>query len=232
MIHFTKAYSSFIPLHNKRTNKLFKKNCYNKNAKDYSAKKVTILICIFLVSLLPVMVVGQNNSLSIGAEVARPGSYSQSYNNRGIGYGGSLRFESSWDKHVSGMATASFLSFAKRSPDSFYPTYTHQVNAILIQLGVKYYILEKKKSLQGLFLSGELGSMPTSTRIVFTDGSKKNRKENGLSLALGVGYQYKKLESSFRLQYNLSDRGFNVYYYNFRFAYSFLKSKKKSYVHS
>ncbi len=188
--------------------------------------KNILLVTYFLAVLfIPVIIFGQKTFVSIGPELALSGSNKQ-YNDRGTGFGGSFRLESSWSKHVSGMATIGYLSFAKKSPYSSSPTYTNQLNAFLIQIGVKYYIQEKNKTPDGFFFSGEIGIMPTSTHITYTNGSKQYRKESDLSSALGVGYQYKRLESSFRLQYNLGVAGFHVYYYNFRIAYSFLRRKK------
>ena len=160
-------------------------------------KNLLILICSLAALFFPSIVFGQKTFVSIGPELALPDSYKQSNNNRGTGFGGSFRLESSWSKHVSGMATIGYLSFAKKSPFPSSPTYTNQVNAILIQVGIKYYVLEKNKNPNGFFLSGEIGIMPTSNHITYTNGSKQNFKEAGLSSALGVGYQYKKLETTF-----------------------------------
>ena len=189
-------------------------------------KYILILACISAILLFSVIASGQKTFVSIGPDLALTGSSKQSNNNRGTGIGGSIRLESSWSKHISGIATVGYLSFAKRSPYPFSPTYTNQVNVIPIQIGIKYYTQEKNLKPHGVFFSGEIGIMPTSTNITFTNETKTNRKENGFSTAFGAGYQYRRLESSFRLQYNLSDSGFDVYYYNFRIAYSLFKGKK------
>ncbi len=184
------------------------------------------LTWILVVLFLPLFGFSQKILLSIGPEVAIPGSSSKFNNNRGTGFGGSLRIESSWTKHISGIATVEYISFGKKSPAPSAPTYTNQVNVIPIQVGIKYYVREKDLSPNGVFFSAEAGVMPTSNHITYTNGSKQNLKETGFSTALGLGYQYKKLESSCRLQYNLTASGLNVYYYNFRIAYAFLSSKK------
>ena len=189
-------------------------------------KQVFNVACFVTILLAPVIVFGQKTFISLGPELALPAHYNQSNNNRGIGIGGSVRLESSWDKHISGIATVGYLSFAKTNPLASYPTYTNQVNETVIQLGIKYYTKPKTVNPTGVFFTGEAGLMPTSTHITYTNGSKQNRKESGLSVALGSGYQYKNIECSFRLQYNLSAVGYHVYYYNFRLAYSFLNRKK------
>jgi hypothetical protein len=167
----------------------------------------------------------QKTFFSFGPELALPASYSQSHNNRGTGLGGSFRVESSWGKHVSGMATIGYLKFALVH-DELFAGYSDQVNAMPIQVGLKYYSQERKEKSNGFFISAELGIMPTTNHITFTTGSKINSKETGLSVAPGLGYLLGNLESGFRLQYNLTATGSHVYYYNFRLAYAFLKKKR------
>jgi Outer membrane protein beta-barrel domain len=187
-------------------------------------KKIILLQMLLIISATSF---SQKTFFSIGPELALPASYSQSHNNRGTGFGGSLRVESSWSKHVSGMATISYLSFALAHPLPTTPSYSEQVNAMLVQVGLKYYTQERKEKSNGFFISAELGLMPTTTHITFTTGSKQNFKETGLSVAPGLGYLLGNLEASFRLQYNLTATGSHVYYYNFRLAYVFLKRKNK-----
>ncbi|MDZ4808341.1 MAG: hypothetical protein SGI96_08715 [Bacteroidota bacterium] len=70
--------------------------------------------------------------------------------------------------------------------------------------------------------------MPTTTHFDYAVNTDRDFKESGLSTALGIGYQLDNIEASTRLQYNLSASGFNVYYYNFRIAYTFIKFKAGS----
>jgi hypothetical protein len=163
----------------------------------------------------------------MGPELALPASYSQSDNDRGTGFGGSFRVESSWGKHVSGMATIGFLKFALAHPYYNSPSFTKQINATIIQVGLKYYTQDRKERSNGFFISAELGSMPATNHITYTNGLKQNIKETGLSVAPGLGYLLKNIEFGFRLQYNLSETGYHVYYYDFKLAYAFLKKKSR-----
>jgi hypothetical protein len=185
-------------------------------------KKIIIFTMLLILSATSF---SQKIFFSIGPELALPASYSQSHNNRGTGFGGSLRVESSWSKHISGMATVSYLGFALAHPYS--TTYSEQVNAMLVQVGLKYYTQERKEKSNGFFISAELGIMPTTNHITSTTDSKMISKETGLSVAPGLGYLLGNLEAGFRLQYNLTATGYHVYYYNFRLAYAFLKKKDK-----
>ena len=190
-------------------------------------KNKNVMTSCLLTLFISMMANSQKTFLSVGPELALPARFDQSHNNIGTGIGGSLRLEASWSKHVSGIATVGYLSFEEASPFSTQPTFTEQLNTIIIQAGIKYYIKERIDLTKGVFFSGELGSMPTTNEITFTTGAKEKFKEGGLSLALGTGYQLKNIEASFRLQYNLAARGFHIYYYNFRLAYAFLREKKK-----
>ncbi|MGZ5191166.1 MAG: outer membrane beta-barrel protein [Flavisolibacter sp.] len=191
-------------------------------------KSLFVIISCLVILLTPEITFGQKTSFSIGGEIALPGSSSGLSMNAGTGFGGSLRVESSWSKHISGLATIGYLAFAQTHPYSTTPTTTSKVKAILIQAGLKYYPREKKESPKGFFISAELGIMPTTTHFTYAANPDLNFKETGFSCAPGIGYQLGHIESSFRIQYNLTASGFNVYYYNFRLAYSFLKRKDKN----
>lgn len=183
-------------------------------------------ILIILASFTPAILYSQKNFISIGGEFAVPATWGLDIL-AGNGLGGSFRFESSWGNHVSGIVTIGYLSFAKES-HYLGSTTTASFKAIPIQGGIKYYVMKKKENPNGLYLSTELGIMPTSTHFTYTSNPEYTRKESGLSVAPGVGYLLGKLESSVRLQYNLTASGFNVYYYNLRVAYAFLKRRNKS----
>ena len=167
----------------------------------------------------------QKTFFSIGPELAFPASSKSLSNNAGTGIGGSLRVESAFGKHISGTATVGYLGFAEQElAFSGTPPTKTKVSAILIQIGMKYY---PKEASNGFFLSAELGLMPTTTRFDYATNPDKKFNESGLSCAPGIGYQFGNIEAGFRLQYNLTASGFNVYYYGFRLAYALLKGKSK-----
>ena len=189
---------------------------------------ISALFLNIITSLNPLNAFSQKNFLSIGPELAFPGN-KKGFKDKGTGIGGSLRLESNWSKHVSGIATIGYIKFAKAYPSSFYPTYSNQFDVLPIQIGIKYFSREKKETVpDGFFMSGELGMMFTTNHIHYTNDTEQDFKESGVSLAFGPGYQYKNLEAGFRFQFNLASTGFNVYYYNFRVAYCFLKKKSKN----
>jgi len=189
------------------------------------------MLKFFLVPFLLVMSTisySQKTILSIGPELAFPGSSYSMSTNAGTGFGGSVRIESTWRKHISGMLTVGYLGFAEKElPFSGTPPTRTKVKAIPIQAGVKYYIQKINEPPKGFFISAELGLMPTSTHFDYAVNPDFDFKESGLSTALGIGYLAGIIEAGFRLQYNLTASGFDVYYYNFRLAYCFLKIKNK-----
>lgn len=182
-----------------------------------------ILLSYAAILLLPTIVFSQKTFVSIGANLALPAHYQQSFNDRGTGFGGVMRVESPFSPHLSGIASVGYLSFAKASPFSDGSSY--QLSAISIQFGVKYYISRRKIGPDGFFLSGELGIMSTTNHITYTNSEQKV-KESDLIVAPGVGYQLKNFELSFRLQYDLTKVGYHVYYYKFGIAYAFLRRSK------
>lgn len=186
--------------------------------------KFTLLICVAIL-LLPMIAFGQKTFVSIGADLALPAHYEQSHNGRGTGFGGVFRVESSFNPHLSGIASAGYLSFAKAYP--FSDDQSEQLNALPLQLGVKYYLRERQITPEGFFMSGELGIMPTTEtdHITYTNSEQKF-KETDVIVAPGVGYQLKNFELNFRFQFDLTAVGYHVYYYNFRIAYAFLRRSK------
>ena len=123
------------------------------------------------------------------------------------------------------MASLGYLGFGETNPYSSEPSTTVKVHAFVIQPGIKYYLLKKQERPKGFFVSIEFGLMYTKTNIDYENHPDYTSKEAGISCAPGIGYQLGKVETGFRLQYNLSETGYNVYYYNFRIAYAFLKGK-------
>lgn len=166
----------------------------------------------------------QYTFLSLGGEVGFPGN-GLSYDSEkmvGTGFGISGRYEGSWGNHFSGIATLGYVWFNPRDSDIL--PMTTKLTVIPIQIGVKYYPF--KKNLFGLFISTELGIMVAMRESIYPNQDlNRKRTFKDASIAPGIGYLYKNLETGLRLQYNLSDAGFNVYYYNFRIAYSILKKK-------
>ena len=91
-------------------------------------KSLFVIISCLVILLTPEITFGQKTSFSIGGEIALPGSSSGLSMNAGTGFGGSLRVESSWSKHISGLATIGYLAFAQTHPFS-----TTQFNSFWIQ---------------------------------------------------------------------------------------------------
>jgi hypothetical protein len=191
-------------------------------------KNITVLLYWIVIQLTPMLAFSQKAFISFGGELALPGSASGLSMNAGTGFGGSFRVESSWGKHVSGMASISYLIFAQSHPFSSTPSTTSKVKAIPIQVGLKYYFQKRTESSKGFFLSAEFGIMPTTTHFTYAANPDYDFKETGISAAPGLGYLLGNFESSFRLQYNLTASGYDIYYFNFRLAYAFRKSKEKS----
>ena len=184
---------------------------------------------MYMILLSPVFLFSQKTFVSLGAELAFPGSSESLSRNAGTGYGASVRIESSWGKHISGMATLGYLGFAEAQPYSYTSVTKSKVYAIIFQPGIKYYIQKKRDRPRGFFISAEIGLMYTNTHFDYEANPDFNFDETGLSCAPGIGYQLGKIETGFRLQYNLTASGYNVYYYNIRVAYAFLKRNSKNY---
>lgn len=184
-------------------------------------------ILMMIVLIISVQSFSQKTIFSIGPELALPNSFGLKMN-AGTGLGGSLRVEFPRGKHISAIATIGYLGFAKKElPYSGTPPTTARFNAIPIQAGVKYYPNERKETPKGVFISAELGFMPTTIHFDYAANPDRDYKESGLSTAMGIGYQLGNIEAGFRVQYNLSNSGFDVYYFNFRLAFTFLKLKSK-----
>ncbi|MBD0365768.1 MAG: hypothetical protein ICV53_06645 [Flavisolibacter sp.] len=182
------------------------------------------LFCSFALSFVSTIACGQKTLISVGGNVVAPTAFGIK-RVAGTGFGGSLRLETSFGKHTYGMATVEYLKFAEKT--SFQQT--TKFTAVPIQIGIKYYAATKEEKVaKGLFVSGEVGIMPSTTHFTYTSGNKDKFKESGLSVAPGLGYQLGRVEASFRPQFNLSASGFNVYYLNFRLAYTILKKKNRT----
>ncbi|MEP6701045.1 MAG: hypothetical protein ABJA85_07010 [Bacteroidota bacterium] len=185
-----------------------------------------LLLLYCLAGVAPATIFSQKTFISIGADLASPSSVAFK-RNAGTGFGGSVRIASSWGKHILGMATFTYLSFAKSVPYSRIPTSTTKASAYTIQAGIKYYIISKKDIPRGFFFALETGIMPTATRFTYATNPDNNFKETGLSGAPGFGYQFGNLEPGIYLQYNLTNAGYNIYYFDFRLAYTFFRRKKE-----
>jgi len=184
-----------------------------------------ISICLFAAIFSPSIGLSQHPFVSVGGEIAIPNSYGLKMV-AGTLMGGSLRIESAFGKHTAGLATIGYLFSTKQNPFPTEPNTTSTYKALPLQVGIKYYIKEKGLVQKGFFFSGELGLIFTTTHFTYATNPDNKRNETDLSLAPGIGYLLGKLESSFRLQYDLSDSGFKVYYYNLRLAYAFIKNNK------
>lgn len=181
-----------------------------------------------IILLSPTFLHSQKTFVSLGAELALPGSSESMQKNAGTGVGASARIESSWGKHISGIASLGYLGFAEAHPYSYTSLKATKVYAIIFQPGIKYYLQKKQERPRGFFISAEIGLMYTNTSFDYESYTDFTYDETGLSCAPGIGYQLGKIETGFRLQYNLTASGYNVYYYNFSVAYTFMKKKSKS----
>jgi len=194
-------------------------------------KNSIVILCCLAIWLTPETVFSQKALISFGGELAFPVTHKNTplgfAANAGTGFGGSLQVESSWGNHISGMASVSYLSFARSHPYSSTPTTATKVNAFPFQIGIKYYFLEKEESPKGFFISAETGMMLTTTHFTYDTHPDFDFKESPVCLAVGAGYMLGNLETGFRLQYNLGAAGFHVYYYNFRLTYAWLNIKDK-----
>ncbi|HTE28273.1 hypothetical protein [Flavitalea sp.] len=188
-------------------------------------KHRVISICCLVTIFSPIIGLSQQTFISLGGEIAIPNSYGLNMV-AGTLTGGSLRIESSFGKHIAGLATIGYLFSSKQHPFPSVPTTTSTYKVLPLQVGIKYYTKEKGVVRKGLFFSGELGLLFTTTNFTFASNPDDKRKETDLGFAPGIGYLIGKIEPSFRLQFDLSDSGFNVYYYNFRVAYAFIKNSK------
>lgn len=183
-------------------------------------KKWVYIFIFLVVGFFPIIGFSQKTLLSLGGEVALPLKVLSI--DAGSGFGGAIRAENSWGKHFSGIATGGYLWF--KSKDSDFISTTTKFRALPVQVGIKYFPLDK--AVASLFVSTELGFMVTKREIINHDSDHDfKRRYFDLSVALGIGYHLRNFEPSFRLQFNLPDAGYNIYYLNFRIAYIFLKSK-------
>ena len=92
--------------------------------------------------------------------------------------------------------------------DSDYISSTSKFWALTFQVGVKYFPLDKAAA--GLFFSTELGIMVTKRETIYHNfDSDFLRTYTDLSVDPGIGYRLGNVKPSFRLQFNLSDAGFN-----------------------
>lgn len=181
------------------------------------------LFCSFALMFLATVAVGQKTLISVGGNFVVPATYGIK-RVAGSGFGGSLRLETSFGKHTYGMATVEYLKFAEKTSSQQTASFT----AVPIQVGIKYYAATKEERVaKGFFISAEVGIMPTTTNFKYESGNPDfTYKESGLSVAPGLGYQLGGVEASLRPQFNLTASGYNVYYLNFRLAYTLLKKNK------
>lgn len=179
------------------------------------------IFLFILLLFIPFLGHSQNTFLSVGGEIALPSTEGLS-RVAGTGFGASLRLENAWGRHISGIATVGYLWFKSKEID--FISATSRFKAVPVQIGLKYYPWDKYTF--GFFLSTEMGIMTTTRQIFYQNADPAlKRTHYDISVAPGIGYKIGDVEPSCRLMFNLSDTGFNVYYLNFRVAYSFLKSK-------
>ncbi|MFI5152522.1 MAG: hypothetical protein ACHQET_04265 [Chitinophagales bacterium] len=186
------------------------------------------ILLLFILSFCIFFTVGlgQTAFLSLGPDLAIPGSFSESMKmNAGTGFGGSLRLEAVFGKHITGTATVSTLFFGKKQQTYITEQTTTAVTTVPFEIGLKYYFPRIEQAPSGIFLSIESGIMPTKTHFDYQNSPDADFRETGWAAAFGAGYQFWNIESSFRFQYNLTASGYHVYYYDIRIAYAFLRPR-------
>jgi hypothetical protein len=188
-------------------------------------KHWVIYVCCFIIIFSPETGLSQKAFISVGGEIAIPHSGGLDMI-AGTLTGGSLRGESSFGKHIAGLATIGYLFSSKQHPFSTAPATTSTYKELPFQIGIKYYIKEIGAVRKGLFFSTELGLLFTTTHFTYESNPENKIKRTDLGFATGIGYWIGKFEPTFRFQLNLPDSGFDIYYYNFRLAYAFIKNGK------
>ena len=159
----------------------------------------------------------QHMYMTVGANLVIPTSSGLKMD-AGTGFGGSLGLETTLGKHINGIATVQYLSFADIETSDRISNF----KAIPIQIGIKYYTTSKPYAATGLFFSGEIGIMPTTVKFKYENAIPDYKySEMGFTLAPGIGYQIGRAEAGVRPLFNLSASGFDVYYLDFRLAYRF-----------
>ena len=179
------------------------------------------ILCVLSFCICSTICVAQKTFLSLGPELAFPGTTESMKMNAGTGFGGFLRLESVFGNHISGMATVSLLFFGEKQQTYITEQTTTKVTMVPLEIGLKYYFPRIEQTPKGIFLSLETGLMPVKTHFNYQNTPDNDFRETGWAAAFGAGYQFWKLESSFRFQYNLTAGGYHVYYYNIRIAYAF-----------
>ncbi|HZF64028.1 MAG TPA: outer membrane beta-barrel protein [Chitinophagaceae bacterium] len=170
----------------------------------------------------------QDFQLSLGGELALTNQKIYGLSQQaGNGIGGSARFEIAGRKTGATLAIG-YIDFQDRNNLEMFTSSTTSKMVIPIQVGMKYYVFATRPR-NSPYASLELGIMKMKIEKTYSNGSLPGfrRSYHDLSAAPGIGYQLGKLDVCFRLQYNLSDAGYHVYYYNFRLGYNILPTTKK-----
>ncbi len=183
-------------------------------------KKIIIGISLIFVMLTPQIASSQNPFISVGAEVAFPtGNYQEVGNS---GFGGSVRMEHPWSKHVSGIMTIEYIQYGT---NEFFENYKEQFSALPIQFGVKYYTSGKEVYPAGFYLSGETGFTGEFYHVSIkwsnnNGGDEHHDTSVGVCNTLGAGYELGIMDAGFRFQTILSMNSGITSYYNFRLAFT------------
>jgi hypothetical protein len=182
-------------------------------------KKIIAGISIALGMLIPLLASSQKAFISLGAEFAIPAiDYSETGNS---GFGGSVRMEHPWSKHVSGILSVEYLQYSTREINS---DFHEQFSVLPVQFGIKYYTKEKTIYPAGFYLSAELGFTGEFYRYDFSDPYNKIDTHHdtyiGFCNTMGAGYQLGIMDAGFRFQTILSANSGITLYYNFRLAFT------------
>jgi hypothetical protein len=178
--------------------------------------KYTLLIFL----LLPTLLFGQSDVLSLSADCAFPNGSLKA--TAGIGIGVSARYERSIINRLTITGAVGYLSFAVKSITSTQPPIkiTSKFSMIPIQVGARFFLFAKDRIQKGLFISGEIGVHVISANATVNGSDVGIPNETDLSFGPGLGYRLSSFEVSYRQQY-IHNSGKSINFSNFGIAYVF-----------
>ncbi len=146
-----------------------------------------ILLTVAAITCISVASFAQGR-FSVGGELALPsGDWADFV---GIGFGGSVRYESPINDNLSWMGTAGYVTFAEKDNSGL------TFSMIPIHGGVKYYFTE---SFSGFYAGGEIG-VTIAKATVDISGTSVSASDSEVSFAPSVGYHLGSIDLSARYQ--------------------------------
>lgn len=141
---------------------------------------IAAITCISLASF-------SQGRFSIGAELALPmGDWDEAL---GIGFGGSVRYESAINDNINWMGTAGFLTFGEKDDSGA------TVTQIPIFGGAKYYFTE---SFSGFYAGAELGVSFNKVKVDLGSSGEFEDSSTDFGFAPQVGYHLGSFDISAR----------------------------------